>query len=188
MIKFAFLIDRSGLNFLYGANIKTATEASLRASQVASQVAALVRNKITSFDTVMKLWAAYSGELRTLTVESGISLNDSLINRPLGASEIAQMVNLYSQGLISKRTVLDELQRGGVLDPDLRVDEEISRTDEDREDELTKSLEEEQQRSEARAESEPDNEGSRPAQVRGEGNAKDVETPEKSQASAQRAQ
>ena len=182
------LMDRSGLNFLYGANIKTATEASLRASQVASQVAALVRNKITSFDTVMKLWAAYSGELRSLTSESGISLNDSLINRPLGASEIAQMVNLYSQGLISKRTVLDELQRGGVLDPDLRVDEEIARTDEDREEELTKSIDEEQQRSDARAESEQNSEESRSPQEKEEGNSKDEETPEKARASAQRAQ
>ena len=49
----------------------------------------------------------------------------------MDASEIAQMVNLYSQGLVSKRTVLDELQRGGVLDPDLKVDEEIARTEED---------------------------------------------------------
>ena len=39
------LMDRSSLNFLYGANVKTATEASLRASQVASSVSALIRNK-----------------------------------------------------------------------------------------------------------------------------------------------
>ena len=32
------LMDRSSLNFLYGANIKTATEASLRASQVAAMI------------------------------------------------------------------------------------------------------------------------------------------------------
>jgi len=43
------LMDRSSLNFLYGANVKTATEASLRASQVASSVSALVRNKSAMF-------------------------------------------------------------------------------------------------------------------------------------------
>jgi hypothetical protein len=121
------LMDRSGLNFLYGANIKTATEASLRASQVASQVASLVRNKTSAFNTVMRLWGAYAGELDQLTRESGIALNDSLINRPIDPSGIAQLINLHNTGLISKGTVLDELQRGGVLDPDLSVADELDR-------------------------------------------------------------
>lgn len=121
------LMDRSGLNFLYGANIKTATEASLRASQVASQVASLVRNKISSFNTVVRLWAAYAGELQSLTPESGIVLNDSLINRPIDPSGIAQLVNLHNAGLLSSETVLSELQRGGILDPDLKISDEISR-------------------------------------------------------------
>ena len=121
------LMDRSGLNFLYGANIKTATEASLRASQVASQVAALVRNKTSSFNTVMKMWAAYAGELPSITQESGIVINDSLINRPIDPSGIAQLVNLRNAGILSTETVLSELQRGGVLDPDLMLTEELNR-------------------------------------------------------------
>jgi hypothetical protein len=123
------LMDRSSLNFLYGANIKTATEASLRASQVASSVSALIRNKTSAFGVLMRLWAWYSGEQSQITRESGLAINDSLINKPLGASEMAQLVNLYSQGILSRRTVLDELQRGGVLDPDLVIEEEISRID-----------------------------------------------------------
>jgi hypothetical protein len=126
------LMDRSSLNFLYGANVKTATEASLRASQVGASVDALVRNKNTMFDKVMRLWAWYAGEVDQITEESGIIINDSLINKPLGASEMAQLVNLYSEGLMSKRTVLDELQRGGVIDPDLVVEEELARIDEDK--------------------------------------------------------
>lgn len=121
------LMDRSGLNFLYGANIKTATEASLRASQIASQVSSLIRNKASSFNGVMRLWAAYAGELQTLTPESGIAINDSLINRPIDPSGIAQMVNLYNAGILSRRTVIEELMRGGVLDPDLKVDMELKR-------------------------------------------------------------
>jgi hypothetical protein len=124
------LMDRSGLNFLYGANIKTATEASLRASQVASQVAALVRNKTSAFNTVMKLWAAYAGELDTLTRESGIVLNDSLINRPLDPSGIAQLINLRNSNILSTQTVQKELQRGGILDPDLVLEEELTRVTE----------------------------------------------------------
>jgi hypothetical protein len=125
------LMDRSGLNFLYGANIKTATEASLRASQVASQVSAIVRNKTSAFSTVMRLWAAYAGEIDSINPESGIAINDSLINRPIDPSGIAQLVNLFNAGLLSRETVLSELQRGGVLDPDIKIVEEQNRITEE---------------------------------------------------------
>ena len=183
------LMDRSSLNFLYGANIKTATEASLRASQIASQVAALVRNKSASFNTVMRLWAAYSGELGQIIPESGIAINDSLINRPLGASEIAQLVNLYSQGILSKRTVLDELQRGGILDPDLKVEDEIGRTEEDRQDELDHMIEDQLKEKEALRSAEPIPSVNQSTTGDGTGETMvDIETPEKAQASASRAQ
>lgn len=136
------LMDRSSLNFLYGANVKTATEASLRASQVASSISALIRNKVAAFAVIMRLWAWYAGEQDQITSESGLSVNDSLINKPLGASEMAQLVNLYAQGLLSKKTVLDELQRGGVLDPDLVIDEEIERIEEDRQEGMDQDAEE----------------------------------------------
>lgn len=127
------LMDRSSLNFLYGANVKTATEASLRASQVSSSVSALIRNKTSMFNTLMRLWAWYAGEQSSITNESGLAINDSLISKPIEASEMAQLVNLYSNELLSRRTVLDELQRGGVLDPDLVVEDEIVRIEEDHE-------------------------------------------------------
>lgn len=144
------LMDRSSLNFLYGANVKTATEASLRASQVASSVNTLVRNKVAAFGVLMRLWAWYAGEQGQITEESGLAINDSLINKPLGASEMAQLVNLYTQQLLSRRTVLDELQRGGVLDPDLLVEEEISRIEQDHQDKM------EQQAQDAEAKLEQD--------------------------------
>jgi hypothetical protein len=125
------LMDRSGLNFLYGANIKTATEASLRASQISSQISSLIRNKASSFFGVMLLWAAYAGELSNLNPESGIAINDSLINRPIDPNGIAQMINLYKVGLLSRRTVLDELQRGGILDPDMKIEAELQRIDDE---------------------------------------------------------
>ena len=183
------LMDRSSLNFLYGANIKTATEASLRASQIASQVAALVRNKAASFNTVMRLWAVYSGELDQVKPESGIAINDSLINRPLGASEIAQLVNLYSQGILSKRTVLDELQRGGILDPDMKIDEEISRTEEDHQEKVNQNIEDQTKRMEAFQEAAPSAPARPPGEEPDQGkNIAKVETPEKIQASASRKQ
>ena len=121
------LMDRSGLNFLYGANIKTATEASLRASQVASQVSALVRNKVSVFSAIMRIWAAYMGEQADITPESGIQINDSLINRPLDPSGVAQIINLVNGGLMSKRSALHELVRGGAIDPDTDIEKELQR-------------------------------------------------------------
>jgi len=135
------LMDRSSLNFLYGANVKTATEASLRASQVASSVSALIRNKTSMFMTLMRLWAWYAGEQSSVTSESGLAINDSLISKPVEASEMAQLVNLYTNGLMSRRTVLEELQRGGVLDPDLVVAEEIERIEDDRADQEEHDIE-----------------------------------------------
>ena len=130
------LMDRSGLNFLYGAKIKTATEASLRGAQVASQVSALVRNKVSSFSTVMSIWAEFMGESGQLTDKSGIHINDSLISRPLDPSGVAHLVNLKKEHMLSKETTLLELQRGGALDPDVSIEEELSRikSDQDEED------------------------------------------------------
>lgn len=125
------LMDRSGLNFLYGANIKTATEASLRASQVASQISALIRNKISAFNMMMRYWALYAGEQAQITKESGIIVNDSLINRPIDPSGIAQLINLRDAQIISTETALNELKRGGVLDPDMDLLEELSRVNEE---------------------------------------------------------
>lgn len=125
------LMDRSGLNFLFGSSVRTATEAALRSSQISSQVSSLIRNKASSFGTIIRLWAAYAGELASITRESGLSVNDSLINKPIDPSGIAQLTNLYNAGLLSRRTVLDELQRGGVLDPDLKIENEIKRIDEE---------------------------------------------------------
>jgi hypothetical protein len=75
----------------------------------------------------MRLWAVYAGELAKLTAESGMALNDSLINRPIDPSGIAQLVNLYNSKLLSGQTVLAELQRGGILDPDMKIKEEMNR-------------------------------------------------------------
>jgi len=183
------LMDRSGLNFLYGANIKTATEASLRASQIASQVAALVRNKSASFGAVMRLWAAYSGELDQITAESGIAINDSLINKPIGASEIAQLVNLYSQGLLSKRTILDELQRGGVLDPELKVEDELSRVEDDHQEELDQQITDQLKQQDALQSTEPQNSANTQESLGARRETMEkVETPERLQASASRSQ
>ena len=44
---------------------------------------------------------------------------------------MAQLINLMRNAAMSKRTLLDELQRGGVLDPDLVIEEELTRIEEE---------------------------------------------------------
>ena len=124
-------MKESSLSFLWGdGGNRTATEAALASSQVSSQVRALIEGKLSAFRQVIHFWTQYSGE--QLNIEAGITLSDSLIGRPMEANDVAQLTNLNTNSLISHKTTLEELQRGGVLDPDLDIDEEIQRIAEEK--------------------------------------------------------
>lgn len=125
------LMKESSLSFLWGdGGNRTATEAALASSQVSSQVRALIEGKLSAFRQVIHFWTEYSGE--KLNVQAGITLSDSLIGRPMEAQDVAQLTNLNTNSLISHRTTLEELQRGGVLDPDLDIDQELERIAEEK--------------------------------------------------------
>ena len=120
------LMKEASLSFLWGdGGNRTATEAALASSQISSQVRALIEGKLSAFRQLLYFWTQYSGE--SLSPEAGISLSDSLIGKPMEANDVAQITNLNVNGLISHKTTLEELQRGGVLDPDLNVEEELER-------------------------------------------------------------
>lgn len=125
------LMKEASLSFLWGdSGNRTATEAALASTQVSSQVRALIEGKMSAFRQILFFWASYSGE--KLNAEAGISLSDSLIARPMEAVDVAQLVSLNTNQLISHQTTLEELQRGGVLDPDLSIDEELERIAEEK--------------------------------------------------------
>ena len=120
------LMKEASLSFLWGdGGNRTATEAALASSQVSSQVRALIEGKLSAFRQLLYFWTQYSGE--KLHQEAGISLSDSLLGKPMEANDVAQLTNLNVNGLISHQTTLEELQRGGVLDPDLNIEEELER-------------------------------------------------------------
>ncbi|MAH29411.1 MAG: hypothetical protein CL959_01850 [Euryarchaeota archaeon] len=126
------LMKEASLSFLWGdGGNRTATEAALASSQVSSQVRALIEGKLSAFRQLLYFWTQYSGE--KLHPESGISLSDSLLSKPMEANDVAQLTNLNVNGLISHQTTLEELQRGGVLDPDLNIEEELQRIQEEKE-------------------------------------------------------
>jgi hypothetical protein len=132
---------------------------------------------------MMRLWAWYAGEQSQITAESGLAINDSLITKPIEASEMAQLVNLYSQGLLSRRTILDELQRGGVLDPDLIIDDEIERIEEDK----TMKLKDTAAKTEAEAPPEPEPEPQQVDERNSNANSQQ-DTPDKARRAAEQAQ
>lgn len=125
------LMKEASLSFLWGdSGNRTATEAALASSQVSSQVRALIEGKLSAFRQLLYFWTQYSGE--QLNPEAGISLSDSLIGKPMEANDVAQLTNLNTNGLISHKTTLEELQRGGALDPDLNIDKELERIAEEK--------------------------------------------------------
>jgi len=126
------LMDRSSLSFMYGStgNGRTATEAVLQGSQVASQVRTLIENKQAMFGLIMKLWTAYMAE--DLNEESGLDVNDNLIARPLEAQEVQAYLGLYAGDLLSHETTLGELQKGQALSQDIDLEEEIARVTDER--------------------------------------------------------
>ena len=133
------LMKEASLSFLWGdGGNRTATEAALASSQVSSQIRALIEGKMSAIRQVLHLWTSYTGE--KLKPEAGITMNDSLVARPLEANDVAQLVNLNTNNLISHQTTLEELQRGGVLDPDMNIEEELERIEEEKK----KALEEAQ--------------------------------------------
>ena len=126
------LMKEASLSYLWGdGGTRTATEAALASAQISSQVRALIEGKLSAFRQVMEFWCAYSGE--KLHQEAGIGISDSLIQRPLESNDVAQIINLSTNNLISHQTTLSELQRGGALDPDLDIEEELERVAEEKE-------------------------------------------------------
>ncbi len=126
------LMDRSSLAFLYGdsSGNRTATEAVLQGSQVASQVRTLIENKTSCFSMILALWTAYMSE--QLHDESGLDVNDNLIARPLEAQEVQSYLNLFAGDLLSHQTTLEELQRGQALSQDIDIEEEMARVAEEK--------------------------------------------------------
>ena len=79
------LMKEASLSFLWGeGGNRTATEAALASSQVASQVRALIEGKPVR--QLLYFWTQYSGE--KLHAEAGISLSDSLLGKPMEATDV----------------------------------------------------------------------------------------------------
>jgi Domain of unknown function (DUF4055) len=123
------LMKEAALTFLWGEGERTATEAHLAAGHVSSQVAGMMEAKASMFHRVMETWADYMSE--DLAEDSALEIRDSMVQRPLGAHEVQQLLALHTNSALSRQSLLEELQRGGVLDADRLVTDELERIAED---------------------------------------------------------
>jgi hypothetical protein len=119
------LMREASLTFLWGEGERTATEAHLAAGQVTSQVRGMIESKASAFHRVMQAWADYMGE--ALAEDAALEVRDSMIQRPLGSQEVQQLLALHTNGALALETLLEELQRGGVLDSDRSIPDELER-------------------------------------------------------------
>lgn len=126
------LMDRSSLAFLYGpgGGNRTATEVMLQGAQVQAQIATLIENKQSTFESLMQLWTAYTKE--AITDEAGLEVSDNLIQRPMDPAETQALLGLFSANALSHQTLLEELQRGHVLSDGLDVEEELRRVEQEK--------------------------------------------------------
>ncbi len=120
------LMKEASLSFLWGDNgNRTATEAALSTSHVSSQIRSLIEAKMSAMRQVLALWTAYTSE--PLETQAGLAMNDSMISKPMEAQDVGQITSLNTNGLLSHESTLNELQRGGVLDPDMDIGDELDR-------------------------------------------------------------
>ena len=127
------LIQRQTLGFLYGDGqaVKTATQASLEGAQTESAVTRIANRKASMIQTLMMIWVMFTGE--ELSADAGVSMNSTLYERPLEAPDIAQLQQLAGGvELISQRSAIEELQRGGRLKVTTSADEELERINNER--------------------------------------------------------
>lgn len=102
---------------------RTATEASNDAEANKSALQSIVENYEDALDLVLDYMAAWLGIDRTAKV----TLFKDFAAQSLTEAGAQMIVNLFQAGLLSKETAIKEMQRRGVLSPDLDAEAEFDR-------------------------------------------------------------
>ena len=102
---------------------RTATEASNDAEANKSALQSIVENYEDALDLVLDYMAAWLGIDRTAKV----TLFKDFAAQNLTEAGAQMIVSLFQAGLLSKETAIKEMQRRGVLSPDLDAEAEFDR-------------------------------------------------------------
>jgi hypothetical protein len=119
------LIDEEGLGFLGNGGVqRSATEAYLSSARASSTVDGWARAKTQAIHALIEDWCMFSGE-NPDTAE--VEMDSSVLETPLDASEVAQLLALWSAGAIDHATLLGLLKLGRQLPRDASVEEILER-------------------------------------------------------------
>lgn len=120
------LIEAQTLNFMYGDNAtKTATQSEMEAGSAQSKISLLAGSKHNTLQRIMAIWCAFTGE--DLPDGAGIHLPENLFRKPFDPAAAQMVASLYDSTLMSKRSAIDLLIKGGINTAVTDADEELQR-------------------------------------------------------------
>jgi hypothetical protein len=115
------LINNETLAFMSGKEAVTATQARLQAGQVQSGLALAGSQKASLFEQIQWLWCSYTMEEPT----GSLQIAAQALEAKLDPQQVGQVKALADGGYLSRKTLLEILQRGGVLPIDFDLDAEV---------------------------------------------------------------
>jgi hypothetical protein len=115
------LINNETLAFMSGKEAMTATQARLQAGQVQSGLALAGIQKASLFEQLQILWCEYTQEEPT----GSLQIAAQALEAKLDPQQVGQVKALADGGYLSRSTLLEILQRGGVLPVDFDLKAEV---------------------------------------------------------------
>ncbi|MEO1208579.1 MAG: DUF4055 domain-containing protein [Cyanobacteria bacterium J06638_20] len=123
-------IEAESLGFLGGSSIqRTATEAYLSGAQMSASLNGKARSMSAALTRIVEDWCMFTGEDPT---GFAIEMDHSLLEQPLDAQEMNQLLALRRDGQIDHRTLLELLRMGRQLPPSADIDEILERVETER--------------------------------------------------------
>ena len=119
-----------GLAMLAGTGVKgdtTATETMLDSIQETSALQVKATQLKDALELALGFTAKYLGEKDGGSIELGANWNQMVMS----AQELASLASLFEQGLISKESIVWTLYKAGKLPPDVEVEDELKRIEDD---------------------------------------------------------
>lgn len=121
-------IEAESQAFLSGSRVeRTATEAYLSSTQVQASLNGTAREKASAIQRIFDYWCEFTGEENTLEVQA----DHNLLELPLDAQEMGQLLSLWQAGAISHETLLEMLKMGKQLPSQFSVEEELQRIEQE---------------------------------------------------------
>lgn len=120
-------IESESLGFISGARVeRTATETYLSSAQITAGLNGKARQMSAALRRMVEDWCMFTGEDAS---SFEVSMDQSLLEMPLDAQEMQQLLGLWQATAIDHRTLLELLRMGRQLPPSADIDEIIRRVE-----------------------------------------------------------